>query len=141
MQTHLAVKKIDGGTGVYVLSQHRHLADPRRDRSKKAQAAWPNAKFLQYDPVNRDSAYAATATAFATPLDTQYWLEGADVIVSLDADFLSGITQPGFNKLAGDYSRRRKLDSDKVDMNRLYAVESAVTTTGMKAEHRLGMRA
>jgi hypothetical protein len=26
-------------------------------------------------------------------------------------------------------------------MNRLYAVESAVTTTGMKAEHRLGLRA
>ena len=96
---------------------------------------------MQYDPVNRDSAYAATASAFGSPVDTQYWLEGADVIVSLDADFLSGITQPGFQKLAGDYSRRRKLDGDKIDMNRLYAVESAVTTTGMKAEHRLGLRA
>ena len=139
-QTHLAVKKIDGGTGVYVLTTT--VTSPTLARQiKKAQAAWPNAKFLQYDPVNRDSAYAATAAAFGAPVDTQYWLEGADVIVSLDADFLSGITQPGFNKLAGDYSRRRKLDGDKVDMNRLYAVESAVTTTGMKAEHRLGMRA
>ncbi len=51
------------------------------------------------------------------------------------------ITHPGFNKLADDYSRRRKLDGDQIDMNRLYAVESAVTTTGMKAEHRLGLRA
>src|SRR5277367_3451880 len=139
-QTHLAVKKVDGGAGVYILTST--VTSPTLAvQIKKAQSAWPNAKFLQYDPVNRDSVYAATAAAFGTPLDTQYWLEGANLIVSLDADFLSGITQPGFNKLAADYSRRRKLDGDKVDMNRLYAVESAVTSTGMKAEHRLGMRA
>ena len=139
-QTHLSVKKIDGGTGVYVLTGT--VTSPTlAGQIKKAQAAWPNAKFLQYDPVNRDSAYAATAAAFGAPMDTQYWLEGADVIVSLDADFLSGITQPGFHKLANDYARRRKLIGENVDMNRLYAVESAVTTTGMKAEHRLGLRA
>jgi MoCo/4Fe-4S cofactor protein with predicted Tat translocation signal len=139
-QTHLAVKKADGGTGVYILT-NTVTSPTLAAQIKKAQAAWPNTKFLQYDPINRDSAYAATAAAFGTPVDTQYWLEGADVIVSLDADFLSGITHPGFNKLANDYSRRRKLDGDKIDMNRLYAVESAVTTTGMKAEHRLGLRA
>jgi MoCo/4Fe-4S cofactor protein with predicted Tat translocation signal len=139
-QTHLAVKKVNGGQGVYVLTST--VTSPTlAGQIKKAQTAWPNAKFLQYDPINRDSAYAATAAAFGAPVDTQYWLEGADVIVSLDSDFLSGITHPGFNKLANDYSRRRKLDGDKIDMNRLYAVESAVTTTGMKAEHRLGMRA
>ena len=140
LQTHLAVKKIDGGAGVYVLTGT--VTSPTlAGQIKRAQAAWPNAKFLQYDPVNRDSAYAATQAAFGSPLDTQYWLEGADVIVSLDADFLSGITQPGFHKLAADYSRRRKLDSPDIEMNRLYAVESVPTTTGMKAEHRLGLRA
>src|SRR5271170_919334 len=140
LQTHLAVKKTVGGTGIYVLTST--VTSPTlAGQIKQAQQAWPNAKFLQYDPVNRDSAYAATQAAFGTPLDTQYWLEGADVVVSLDADFLSGLTHPGFHKLAGDYSRRRKLDSPDADMNRLYAVESAVTTTGMKADHRLGLRA
>jgi molybdopterin-containing oxidoreductase family iron-sulfur binding subunit len=140
LQTHLAVKKADGGAGVYVLTGT--VTSPTlAAQIQKAQAAWPNAKFLQYDPVNRDSAYAAAAAAFGAPLDAQYWLEGADVIVSLDADFLSGLTQPGFHKLAADYSRRRKLDAPDADMNRLYAVESAPTTTGMKAEHRLGLRA
>ena len=139
-QTHLAVKKTVGGEGVYVLSST--VTSPTlAAQIKQAQAAWPKAKFLQYDPVNRDSAYAATATAFGTPLDKHYWLEGADVIVSLDADFLSGITQPGFQKLAADYSRRRKLDSPDIEMNRLYAIESTPTTTGMKADHRLGLRA
>ena len=139
-QTHLAVKKTVGGAGIYILNST--VTSPTlAGQIKQAQAAWPNAKFLQYDPINRDSAYAATAMAFGTPLDKHYWLEGADVIVSLDADFLSGITQPGFNKLASDYSRRRKLDSPDIEMNRLYAIESTPTTTGMKADHRLGLRA
>jgi molybdopterin-containing oxidoreductase family iron-sulfur binding subunit len=140
LQTHLAVKKVDGGAGVYVLTGT--VTSPTlAGQIKRAQAAWPNAKFLQYDPVNRDPAFAASQTAFGEPLDKQYWLEGADVIVSLDADFLSGITQPGFHKLAADYSRRRKLDNPNVEMNRLYSVESSPTTTGLKADHRLGMRA
>jgi MoCo/4Fe-4S cofactor protein with predicted Tat translocation signal len=140
LQTHLAVKRPVGGAGVYVLTST--VTSPTlAGQIKQAQAAFPNAKFLQYDPVNRDSAYASAQTAFGTPVDAQYWLQSADVIVSLDADFLSGITFPGFHKLAGDYSRRRKLETPDADMNRLYAVESAVTTTGMKADHRLGLRA
>ena len=139
-QTHLSVRKTVGGQGVYLLTST--VTSPTlAAQIKKAQAAWPNVKFLQYDPVNRDSAYAATQAAFGAAADAQYWLESADVIVSLDADFLSGIAHPGFHKLAGDYSRRRKLDTPDADMNRLYAVESAPSTTGFKAEHRLGLRA
>jgi hypothetical protein len=60
------------------------------------------------------------------------------VIVSLDADFLSGASYPGFHKLVRDYAARRKT---RRRLNRLYAIESTPTTTGMKAEHRLGLRA
>ena len=66
----------------------------------------------------------------------QYDLSAADVIVSLDADFLSGASYPGFHKLVGDYAARRK--NPAAGMNRLYAIESTPTTTGLKAEHRLG---
>ena len=38
----------------------------------------------------------------------QYALAGADVIVSLDADFLSGAAYPGFHRLVRDYAARRK---------------------------------
>src|SRR5581483_8031674 len=68
----------------------------------------------------------------------QYALAGADVIVSLDADFLSGAAYPGFHKLVREYAQRRK---DPNNLNRLYTIESTPTTTGMKAEHRLGLRA
>jgi len=86
---------------------------------------------VQYDP-------AIAGTAVEKGLNVQYSLADADVIVSLDADFLSGASYPGFHKLVGDYAKRRK---DPSKLNRLYSIESTPTTTGLKAEHRLGLRA
>jgi MoCo/4Fe-4S cofactor protein with predicted Tat translocation signal len=136
-------KKASGGTGLYFLSGT--VTSPTLAAQwKKAQATFPNAKWVQYDAVNRDSAYAASKAAFGDYADAQYRLDQADVIVSLDADFLSGAAHPGFHKLAKDYAKRRKLESEgsgDYGMNRLYVVESMTTTTGLKAEHRLALRA
>ena len=118
------------GTGIYFLSTT--ITSPTLARQWKAvQVAYPNAKLVQYDPAIAGTALAAGATP-------QYDLSGADVIVSLDADFLSGAGYPGFHKLVREYAARRK---DPKQLNRLYAVESMPTTTGMKAEHRLRLRA
>ena len=119
------------GTGIYILSST--VTSPTLARQWKAvQAAYPKAKLVQYDP-------AIAGTFLAKGYNVQYDLTQADVIVSLDADFLSGAIYPGFHKLVGDYAKRRKDPAS--GMNRLYAVESTPTTTGMKAEHRLGLRA
>ncbi|MBV8632810.1 MAG: TAT-variant-translocated molybdopterin oxidoreductase, partial [Silvibacterium sp.] len=138
----LADKKASGGEGLYVLSST--VTSPTLARQwKAAQAAYPKAKFVQYDPVNRDSAYAASRAAFGDYTDAQYKLDAADVIVSLDADFLSGAAHPGFHRLAKDYAKKRKLEDAKsgdFGMNRLYAVECMTTTTGLKADHRLALR-
>ena len=45
---------------------------------------------------------------------------------------------PGFHKLTREYALRRK---DPRQAEPLYVIESTPTTTGMKAEHRLGLRA
>jgi MoCo/4Fe-4S cofactor protein with predicted Tat translocation signal len=135
----LSDKKASGGAGLYILSDT--VTSPSLAAQwKAAQQSFPNAKWVQWDPVNRDSAYSASKTAFGDYYDAQYRLQGADVIVSLDADFLSGITHPGFLRLAADYASRRKLLDPSIPMNRLYAVESAPTTTGFKAEHRLALK-
>jgi molybdopterin-containing oxidoreductase family iron-sulfur binding subunit len=113
------------GTGIYFLSAT--VTSPTLARQwKAAQAAYPKAKLVQYDP------------AVAQGLDFRYSLSDADVIVSLDADFLSGAAFPGFHKLVREYAERRK---DPEKLNRLYSIESTPTTTGLKAEHRLGLRA
>ncbi len=136
----LADKKASGGAGLYILSDT--VTSPTLAAQwKAAQKSYPNAKWMQWDPINRDSAYAASKTAFGDFYDAQYRLQAADIIVSLDADFLSGITHPGFLRLASDYASRRKLIDGETSMNRLYAVESTPTTTGFKAEHRLALKA
>jgi MoCo/4Fe-4S cofactor protein with predicted Tat translocation signal len=139
----LTDKKSSGGQGLYFLSST--VTSPTLAAQwKKGQATYPNAKWIQYDPVNRDSAYAASKAAFGDYADAQYKLDAADIVVSLDADFLSGAAHPGFHRLAKDYANRRRLEKGTpaaYSMNRLYAVECMTTTTGMKAEHRLALRA
>ena len=118
------------GTGIYFLTTT--ITSPTLARQWKAvQQAYPKATLVQYDP-------AAAGTALVSGPIPQFDLSGADVIVSLDADFLSGAAYPGFHKLMREYAARRK---DPGKLNRLYAIESMPTTTGMKAEHRLGLRA
>ena len=134
----LADKKASGGRGLYFLSAT--VTSPTlASQWQQAQKIYPQAKFVQYDPVNRDSHYTAAQQAFGSFVDAQYKLDQADVIVSLDADFLGGAAFPGFHKLARDYAQKRKLDGTD-QMNRLYVVESVVTTTGFKAEHRLAVK-
>jgi molybdopterin-containing oxidoreductase family iron-sulfur binding subunit len=125
------VTSTEDGTGIYFLSAT--ITSPTLARQWKAvQAAYPKATLVQYDP-------AIAGTFLARGYNVQYDLRSADVIVSLDADFLSGASYPGFHKLVADYARRRKDPAN--GMNRLYTIESTPTTTGMKAEHRLGLRA
>ena len=118
------------GTGIYFLSTA--ITSPTMARQWKAvQSAYPKAKLVQYDP-------AIAGTWAEKGIDLQFDLSAADAIVSLDADFISGAAYPGFHKLVKDYASRRKQPEN--GMNRLYAIESSTTTTGMKAEHRLLLR-
>ena len=119
------------GTGIYFLTGT--ITSPTLARQwKELQAGYPKAKLVQYDP-------AIAGTWLASGLNVQYALSAADVIVSLDADFVSSASYPGFHKLVRDYADRRKKPEN--GMNRLYVVESTPSTTGFKAEHRLGLRA
>ena len=101
---------------------------------------FPAAKWYQWDPVNRDSARAASQTLFGQYAEPIYKFDAANVVLSLDADFLSGAHFPGFLRYSRDYIGRRKLMGNSA-MNRLYVVESFHTTAGALADNRLPMRA
>ena len=129
-ELRLKVAASKDGTGIYFLSST--ITSPTLARQwKAAQEKYPKATLVQYDP-------AIAGTSFEAGSSPVYSLTDADVIVSLDADFLSGAAFPGFHKLVREYAERRKLPEK---LNRLYAIESTPTTTGLKAEHRLGLRA
>jgi molybdopterin-containing oxidoreductase family iron-sulfur binding subunit len=126
------------GQGIYFLSET--IASPTLAvQWKQIQQKYPQAKLVQWEPVNQDSSRAASRAAFGEYMDAQYKLEEADVILSLDADFLGGIAHPGFLPLAAAYAERHRYEAGKTP-NRLYVVETMPTVTGFKAEHRLGLK-
>jgi MoCo/4Fe-4S cofactor protein with predicted Tat translocation signal len=133
----LSAQKALQGTGIRILTptiSSPTLADQLRTFLK----IYPQAKWHVYEPVNRDNALEGAKLAFGQPVETRYDLSKADVIVSLDADFLyAGF--PGNTRYIRDFAKRRNPDDGK--MNRLYAIESTPSSTGAKADHRFPMRA
>jgi molybdopterin-containing oxidoreductase family iron-sulfur binding subunit len=132
----LSAQKALQGAGIRILTptiSSPTLADQLRNFLK----IYPQAKWHVYEPVNRDNVLEGAKLAFGQPVETRYDFEKADVIVSLDADFLyAGF--PGNVRYIRDFAKRRNPDGK---MNRLYVIESTPTTTGAKADHRLPLRA
>ncbi len=132
----LTAQKALQGAGIRILTptiSSPTLADQLRGFLK----IYPQAKWHVYEPVNRDNVLEGAKLAFGQPVETHYDFEKADVIVSLDADFLyAGF--PGNVRYIRDFAKRRNPDGK---MNRLYVIESTPTTTGAKADHRLTMKA
>jgi molybdopterin-containing oxidoreductase family iron-sulfur binding subunit len=99
---------------------------------------FPEAKWHQYEPANRDNARAGAVMAFGQPVHTIYDFSKADRILSLGSDFLA--CQPGSLRYARDYAAKRRITGEKAEMNRLYVVESTPTTTGAVADHAWRMK-
>ncbi len=94
---------------------------------------FPEARWHQWDPV------FGTVQGGAPDFAPIYALKEAEVIVSLDADFLgSGAGQLRYSK---DFASRRRIDTPKDEQNRLYVAEPVPTITGAKAEHRMAVQA
>jgi MoCo/4Fe-4S cofactor protein with predicted Tat translocation signal len=131
----MSVQKSVQGGGVRILTQtvsSPTLADQIRTYLK----ANPQAKWHVYEPISRDNVSEGAKMAFGEVVETRYDLSKADVIVSLDADFLyAGF--PGNTRYIRDFASRRNPDAN---MNRLYVIESTPSSTGMKADHRVPMR-
>ncbi|HXQ97649.1 MAG TPA: TAT-variant-translocated molybdopterin oxidoreductase, partial [Candidatus Limnocylindrales bacterium] len=100
---------------------------------------FPKAKWHQWEPAAGDGAREGAKLAFGSYLNTVYRPEKADVILSLDSDFLG--SGPGHIRYAREFSRRRNLNGPDDDtMNRLYVVEPTPSVTGATADHRLPLR-
>jgi molybdopterin-containing oxidoreductase family iron-sulfur binding subunit len=106
--------------------------------------AFPEAKWHQYEPLARDGARRGAELAFGEVVSAVCDFRKADVVVSLDADFLG--CGPGSLRHVADFMSRRRVRTSaeaarQARMNRLYVVETALTSTGSKADHRLALPA
>ncbi len=132
---HFAALRASGGQGLAVLteaSSSPSLADLRQ----RFGAAFPQARWTEYEPVSWDNEREGTRQAFGRPLRPHLQLHRCEALVCLDAELL--LHHPDAVRHAHDLARARQ--PDRKVMNRLYAVESSYSLTGAMADHRLPLR-
>ncbi|HEY1233751.1 MAG TPA: TAT-variant-translocated molybdopterin oxidoreductase [Candidatus Binatia bacterium] len=98
---------------------------------------FPKAKWHQYDGLGGDYAREGARIAFGQLLETIYRFDRAEVVLSLDADFL--LRSPGSLRYAREFIDRRRVPGAPVAANRLYVIESTFSLTGSNADHRLAI--
>ncbi|HWC00532.1 MAG TPA: TAT-variant-translocated molybdopterin oxidoreductase, partial [Bryobacteraceae bacterium] len=126
------------GAGLRILTEtitSPTLADQLRGILKD----FPQAKWHQWEPAGAHSERAGAQLAFGQPVNTYYNLQNADVVVSLDSDFLS--SGPGSLRYARQFFSRRRIAGSQTEMNRLYVLEPFPSATGSKADHRFPVKA
>lgn len=99
-----------------------------------------DATWVTYEPFNKNNAIEGNLLAFGRRVRSYYNYSNADVIVSLDDDFLSP-THPNNVEYAKAVTGRRKVTGTGDTMNRIYAIENGFTLTGSFADHRLRVKA
>jgi MoCo/4Fe-4S cofactor protein with predicted Tat translocation signal len=138
LQDPLRAQGASQGAGIRILTET--VASPTlAAQMREFLARFPQAKWIQWDPAGRHNARAGSQLAFGEYVDAQYAFDKADVILSLDADFLC--TGASGVRHSRAFASRRRLEGDQAQLNRLYAVESDATNTGSRADHRLPMKA
>ena len=122
----MSAQKSMAGAGVRILTQtvsSPTLAAQIHDYLE----ANPQAKWhVMNEPINRDNVVEGAKMAFGEVVETRYDFSKADVIVSLDADFLSA-GFPGSTRYIRDFASRRNPDGN---MNRLYVIEKHAKRNG-----------
>jgi molybdopterin-containing oxidoreductase family iron-sulfur binding subunit len=125
------------GAGLRILTET--ITSPTlADQIQQLLAEFPAARWHQWEPAGRDQVREGARLAFGEHVDTQYSFDKADVVLSLDSDFLA--CGPGSVRYARDFASRRRLGPGSAEMNRLYVVESTLSNTGAVADHRLAVK-
>jgi molybdopterin-containing oxidoreductase family iron-sulfur binding subunit len=98
---------------------------------------YPGAKWYQWDAMGHGRRMGSQL-AFGQFLNTTYKFDQADVVLSIDANFLGN--GPGGVRYARDFAAKKIVRNGKNTQSRFYAVESTPTATGAKADHRLPLK-
>jgi molybdopterin-containing oxidoreductase family iron-sulfur binding subunit len=112
----------NGGDGLAILAEPS--TSPTRERLRlELKKQFPKLQWAEYEPWGYSQAL-------------YHDFSKADVILSLDADFL-GASEGTVQSIAGFAAGRRRLGSTQEMMSRLYCVEGRFSLTGGMADHRL----
>jgi molybdopterin-containing oxidoreductase family iron-sulfur binding subunit len=108
------------------------------DLIARVRARHPTAQLAAYSPIDRRAVYEGARRVFGRPLEAQYRFDLADVVVSLDADFMAAM--PNSVRWSRDFANRRRLRTPQDRMSRLYVAEPCPSPTGSLADDALAAR-
>jgi len=123
------------GAGLRILSEATSSPSLLAMRSAFLEAH-PEARWFEFEPVSRDNERAGAGLAFGRPFRSHLDLSAVSVVLCLDADIL--MTHPAAPRHARDHAAWRQAEGGR--MNRLHAVEAALSLTGSVADHRYPVR-
>jgi len=136
--TEIVKQRTVQGAGLRILTET--ITSPTLAAQIRAVLAeFPQAKWHQCEPAGRHTVRAGAKLAFGEYTDTHYHFDKADIVLSLDADFLC--EGPGHLRYAREFVARRRVRGSNTAMNRLYVLESTPSNTGTMADHRVAVRA
>ncbi len=135
MSVEAADMKSNGGAGFAILTQS--ITSPSLlAEIAQLEKQFPKTRWYRYQPVDRDNVTAGMKQAYGERLNPVYHLDKADVIVSLDADFMGQMAgHLAYARQFADGRGRPRIEPRK--MNRLYAAAGTPTITSAAADHVL----
>jgi MoCo/4Fe-4S cofactor protein with predicted Tat translocation signal len=95
----------------------------------------PQARWFLHDPIGLEVHGRAAAQAFGQAVKPYLHFDKADVILSLDCDFLG--SEEDLHNHIRRFAQRRRVAKPTDSLNRLYVAESLMSVTGFNADHRL----
>jgi MoCo/4Fe-4S cofactor protein with predicted Tat translocation signal len=140
MRAGLSAQSATKGTGLRILTETVNSPTLAR-QLEEILKTHPGARWIQWEPMPpSDNARAGARLALGQYMQPVYDFTRADIVVSLDADFLSA--EGGANlRYSRQFASRRRLDAQPDRLNRLYVAEPTPSVTGSNADHRIPLKA
>ena len=124
------------GSGIRILTET--VTSPTLySQMQEALMLYPGAKWYQWEPIGHGRRMGSQL-AFGQFLNPVYKFDQADVVLSIDGNFLAN--GPGGVRYARDFVSKRIMRGGNTTQSRFYAVETTPTSTGCKADHRQAIK-
>jgi len=124
----------NGGNGLVIISE-ASMAPTFTRLKKDFHRTFPSAKWIIYNPVSDENIINGVELTTGRTAMPVYDMEKANVILSINSDFL--LLESGSVKNSMGFANGRRVKSENDEMNRLYVAESSMSVTGGMADHRI----
>lgn len=136
MNVELAKQAGKAGAGMRIMTET--VTSPSLTQAiQELLEKYPKAQWIQWDSVNRDNSRKAQQRVFKRFVDPSYQFDQADIVWSLDSDFMTEL--PGSLRYIRQFAGRRDVSQPNTKRNRFYALDASVNLTGSNADERLAV--